>query len=61
MEHELRAVLPESVRVIPLILDDEGAETLPGALQRVQWVDFSRKVDMCPAGEGGRRTWINDS
>ena len=40
MDAEYKAVLSKSVRVIPLVIDDEGPENLPEPLRKIQWVDF---------------------
>ena len=40
MEHELLAFTKGSGRVIPLIVDADGARSLPNALRQFQWADF---------------------
>lgn len=40
MDEELKAFLEKQERVIPLVIDDEGASNLPMPLRRIQWVDF---------------------
>jgi hypothetical protein len=40
MDEELRAFLEKQGRVIPIVMDDEGASHLPLLLRRFQWADF---------------------
>ena len=40
MNAELDAFLHKAKRVIPLVIDDEGADNLPAPLRTFQWVDF---------------------
>ncbi len=39
IQHELAAFLEHAKPVIPIILDDEGAASLPEPLKLIQWVD----------------------
>jgi hypothetical protein len=40
MEQELRAFITGTGRVIPLIVDDAGENSLPNAIRQFQWADF---------------------
>ncbi len=40
IQNELRAVLNRKIKIIPIILDDIGAHSLPTILKEIQWVDF---------------------
>jgi hypothetical protein len=40
MDEELRAFLEKQGRVIPIVIDDEGASHLPLPLRQIQWADF---------------------
>lgn len=40
MDAELRSFLETKRRVIPIVLDDEGAVRLPVSLRQFQWADF---------------------
>lgn len=40
LEAELTAFLAKKGRVVPLIVDDEGATQLPAFLRTIQWIDF---------------------
>lgn len=46
MAQELAAVVRSAKAVIPVILDDTGANVLPESLQQFQWVDFRRPYEM---------------
>lgn len=45
VERELEEFFAMDKRVIPLVLDDAGAENLPNFLQKFQWVDFRANYD----------------
>lgn len=40
LQAELAAFLGKNGRIVPLILDDDGASHLPPFLEAIQWVDF---------------------
>jgi hypothetical protein len=40
IEYEVEAFRSRKGRVIPLVIDDTGAESMPPSLRRIQWVDF---------------------
>ena len=46
MERELRAFTKGAGRVIPLILDEAGARSLPNTLRQFQWADFRGDFDV---------------
>lgn len=45
MEHELHAFTKGTGRVIPLIVDSAGEQSLPNALRQFQWADFRGDFD----------------
>ncbi len=45
MEHELQAFTKGTGRVIPLIVDSAGEQSLPNALRQFQWADFRGDFD----------------
>jgi TIR domain len=45
LEVELMAFLSKKGRVVPLIVDDEGAAQLPAILRTIQWIDFRTDFD----------------
>jgi hypothetical protein len=45
MEQELYAFMRGPGRVIPIIIDDDGATTLPPLLQQIHWADFRSNFD----------------
>ena len=40
IEYEVEEFLRRKGRVIPIVIDNAGAESMPLSLQRIQWVDF---------------------
>src|SRR6185369_5096895 len=40
MDAELNAFIKKQGRVIPIVIDDAGANNLPLPLRRIQWADF---------------------
>ncbi|MDQ3821420.1 MAG: toll/interleukin-1 receptor domain-containing protein [Acidobacteriota bacterium] len=40
MQNELSVISQREIKIIPLILDDIGAQRLPLFLRQIQWVDF---------------------
>jgi hypothetical protein len=40
IEYEVEAFRGRNGRVIPLVIDNAGAESMPASLRRIQWVDF---------------------
>lgn len=45
LEAELETFLGKKGRVVPLIIDDDGARHLPAFLRTIQWVDFRTDFD----------------
>lgn len=45
MEFELKAFIEKGATVVPVVIDDAGAESLPAFLRQIQWADFRQSFE----------------